>query len=388
MSLKNRLVDWGRRKNAGRVKTSMSGKTYTVNIRFEGSEAIVDLGDTTFVVRSTLPAVERVECNFVVYGLLAMSLTYGAKFKVEAPVTRQMRGVLAELTYAFEVWQIPGLFDPQIELLNVIDEPAAPATSDKIICLSGGLDSTGGAVHAVRDHGFTHGLLIAGADYPTSQSPGYIELRGMVGGLAEKFGLEVVEVETDMRKYRYDWPFLHGLNLGMCLSFLSPHFAMGGIGLDNSAAQDLVRHPWGNTGALAHAMSRPGFPILGFGATEDRVQKLKSVVDFAGPEILRDLSVCWENPEHGYNCGKCTKCIQTRLNFVCAGLEEDLAFDTSIALIDLIDRLPRPQKLKNLRGTFLRTSEFLKYLPDGPLRDRLQPYYAKLKSRLRHSNGI
>lgn len=389
MSLSNRLADWGRRVNASRQKNSMSGKTYTVTVRFDGAEAVVDLGgETSFFLRSSLGPVERRDCNFVVYGLLALSLTYGARFRVEAPVTEDMRDALGELTYAYEIWQIPGLFTPQIELLNVIEAQTPLTDGPKVICLSGGLDSLGGAVHAVRDHGFTHGLLIAGADYPNAQSPGYIELRGRVGGLARTFGLELVEVETDLRKYRYDWLFLHGLNLGMCLNFLAPHCVTGAIGLDNSAVQDLVRHPLGSSGALTQAMSRAGFPILGFGATEDRVQKLASVAAYAGTDLFKDLSVCWENPTQGDNCGVCTKCLQTRLNFVCAGLDEAIAFDTTVPLIDLIDRLPRPRKLKDLRGTVLRTSEFIKHLPEGPLKSRLTPYYETLKAQLKQTNRI
>ncbi len=388
MSLRNRIFDVARQRNARRKHAELIGARHEAHVLFEDGASVVDFGAGRFFLRSAeVTGPSRDNCDFAVFGLLILSLTSGAAFRLNAPVSASMKDALEELSYCFEIWQIPGLFAPQVELTEIVDDVPAGAAG-KIICLSGGVDSTSAAIGAVADHGFSHGLLIAGADYPTADTPGYIELREIVGEIARQVGLSLVEVETDLRKFDYDWSFLHGLNLGMCLSYLSSRFGTGAIAMDNTLAQDLVRHPWGNTGALAQAMSRPSFPILGMGGNTDRVQKIRRIADFGGEKLLRALSVCWENTDRGTNCGHCVKCIQTRLNFVCAGVPEELAFETDQPLESLIGKLPKPSKPKHLRGSVLRTSEFMRYLPDGAVKDAIRPYYREILRKLRHTNSI
>lgn len=388
MSLRSLLVDRVRQRNASRKNRALSGQTHNAYVRFEDGAAVVDFGVGRFFVRSvSVSKRDLVQNDFAVFGLLILSLTSGARFKLHAPVSAGMREVIAQVSYCFEIWQIPGLFEPAVELMEIA-EPPKTTRSGKVLCLSGGIDSTSAAIEAVADHGFTHGLLIAGADYPSAVSPGYIELRDIVADIARQVGLELIEVETDLRRFGYDWSFLHGLNLGMCLSYLSGQFDAGGIAMDNTTAQDLVRHPWGSTAALTKAMSGPHFPMHRFGEDADRVQKLGRISDFGGANLLTSLSVCWANTDRGTNCGYCSKCIRTRLNFLCAGVDESLAFGTEQPLEDLIKTLPEPKKLKDLRGTVLRTSEFMRHLPAGPVRNEIAPYYEALLKRLRKTNLI
>lgn len=371
------------RKSRRRRKTAMTGQTYDVTANWADGIATVRFGSETFTVSSpALVDQDRSEFDFVVYGLMALSMTYGASFRIAAPITPAMQAAYRELRYCFEIWRLPQLYPPRIVFTE--DAPELPPHPDGrvALCLSGGIDSTAAAIHGCARGKITDGLLIAGADYPSSESPGYIELRARVLKTSDALEIPLLEVETDLRKFKYEWELLHGLNLGMCLSFLRPILAGGAIGLDNTLAQDLVRHPWGNTAALAQAMGHPGFPIASLGADLDRVQKTALIGSFTGSDLLSNLAVCWEDTAQGGNCGVCTKCVQTRLNFVCAGLPEEAAFPTKVPLEDLIGTLPEPKKLQSLRGTFLRTSEFTRYLPDGPLRDRLLPYQARLSERI------
>lgn len=361
----------------------MTGQIYEVTAHWEDGVATVAFGPHTFTVSSAaLTDQDRSEFDFVVYGLMALSMTFGASFRVAAPITPGMQAAYREMVYCFEIWRLPNLYRPRLEFTSTAPDLPPHPSGRVAICLSGGIDSTAAAIRGREQGAITDGLLIAGADYPNAESPGYIELRERVQRTSDALEMPLLEVETDLRKFRYEWELLHGLNLGMCLSFLRPVLAGGAIGLDNTLAQDLVRHPWGNTAALAQAMGHPGFRVLGLGEDMDRVQKTALIGSFSKADLLSNLAVCWEDTAQGGNCGVCTKCVQTRLNFICAGLSEDLAFPTDTPLEDLIDTLPEPKKLQSLRGTFLRTSEFVRYLPDGALRNRLLPYQARLAERI------
>lgn len=386
------IQDAVRKFNARRRMPALSRRSFDVSVDWDAhsGRATVHFGSESFFVQSrSLEGCVRQEFDFIIYGLLSLSLTYGARFHVDAPVSQAGASTLSELAYIFEILQIPGLFDADITLRNIVPDATYSAAEGAVgLCLSGGINSTAAAVVEKERLGLTTGVLIAGADYANAQMTGYLELRERVGRLAASLDLAVVEVETDLRKFGFDWSFLHGLNLGMCLSVLSPVLDRGAIALDNTLGQDLVRNPWGNSLALSRAMSSDSFPIEGLCSDFDRVEKTRAIADYKNGVLLPDVSVCWEESSTGQNCGICTKCIQTRLNFVCAGLPEELAFPVGQELLDLVGKLPRPHKAKHLRGTVLRTSEFMKHLPDGELKQKLKPYYALLTSRLRKSNRI
>jgi len=63
-----------------------------------------------------------------------------------------------------------------------------------------------------------------------------------------------------------------------------------------------------------HLLSGGGFEIHTEGAGFTRTQRVALINDY--PEIAAKLRVCWEGPLTGGNCGRCEKCIRTKLNFM------------------------------------------------------------------------
>ena len=137
----------------------------------------------------------------------------------------------------------------------------------------------------------TRGLLIAGADYPSIEHRGFVDLRSRVSNIMQTLGMSLVVVETDIKKLPFNWEMLHSLNLAMCLSYLSPKFVAGGFAMDNTPQQDLARHPWGNSAALCKTMSLGYFPITPLVGELDRVEKIAAIAE-RDPALLRQLSVC------------------------------------------------------------------------------------------------
>jgi len=55
------------------------------------------------------------------------------------------------------------------------------------------------------------------------------------------------------------------------------------------------------------------------------------------------LRVCPGNPGDQPNCGRCEKCLRTRLELLAAGVDETAAFGPSLTPIELWDRaVPQP----------------------------------------------
>lgn len=339
--------------------------------------AQVVAGPYAFVVECPLivPS-DHATVDFAIFGLAILSMSANTGIHVGQPVSRDTVVQIEKLRLAFELWDIAGLGPLQLTFSNIVDSQRQGA-ENKIVCLSGGIDSGYAAIRAKRDLGFTHALLIAGADYPHEGGPAFEQLAARVACISGLIGLEPVILRTSIRNVPFNWEMLHSLTLGMCLNFLAPKFAGGGFALDHTGPQELYIFPWGNSRPLATLLSRPSFPIASFGADEDRLEKLRVIVTEC-PEAADHLSVCWEDRTTGGNCGTCHKCARTRLGFHAMGIDEPAAFPHRPALETLISKWPMPTTAGRYRAMRLIVLELLSHLPHSPYRPYLLDYARRL----------
>jgi hypothetical protein len=75
-----------------------------------------------------------------------------------------------------------------------------------------------------------------------------------------------------------------------------------------------------------------------------RFSRLEKVRDLASwPTAIAALRVCPTRLEDGANCGRCEKCLRTRLELLAAGIDETSAFGPSLTPIGLWDEaVPAP----------------------------------------------
>jgi hypothetical protein len=67
------------------------------------------------------------------------------------------------------------------------------------------------------------------------------------------------------------------------------------------------------------------------------------------PEIAARLRVCWQGPQTGANCGRCEKCVRTKLNFA-ANRQPPLCFDDQLTHAQILGiRAQNPLQLAYLR---------------------------------------
>lgn len=347
------------------------------NITSDGPTAHISAGPYEFFVEcSAIEAGDPQTFDFAVYGLAVLSMSAQMPIHIRQPVSSDTASQFEKLRRAFELWDIEGLAPLQLTFSDVV-EPRPHSSQRKVVCVSGGIDSGYAAIKAKRDLGFTHALLIAGADYHHDGGPAFDELADRVGAICRFIGLELITLRTSIRTVPFNWEMLFTLNLGMCLNFLAPGFAAGGYALDYSGPQELYAFPWGNNRPLAALLSRPSFPIIHFGADEDRWEKLGAILN-EGPGLADWLSVCWEDHMTGGNCGKCYKCSTTRLLFHSFGIDAPAAFPVRPPLEQLIGNWPLPTTAAHFKRAKVRTLELLAHLPDSPFRPDLLEFNRKL----------
>ena len=341
---------------------------------------IAAAGHSFFIESDAVAQGDHGRADFAAFGLAILSMSAGVAIRLDQPVSHGVAGALQRLAQAFDLWQWPGLHPLRLWLPHIAPD-VVPQGDARIICASGGVDSTSSAIEA-RAEGFTHGLLIAGADYPHDSVTAYGELKDRVEAICRTLGLTLIEVRTSLRQAPCNWEMLHTLGLAMCLYFVSPGFRAGGFALDNSLTQDLARHPWGNSAALAWILGSGPFPIHGYGQHRDRIDKLR-LIAAQTPQLVGHLAVCWRDTGSGGNCGACEKCTWTRLALLCCGLDESVAFPAAPPLAEAVRSRSVPARLYNVRGMYVRLVELLWHLPEGPEKALVGAHIIQLRKVMR-----
>ncbi|MDT8344877.1 MAG: hypothetical protein RQ752_10660 [Thermohalobaculum sp.] len=323
-----------------------------------------------------LPPLEVVD--FALFGLAALSMSDNIEITVDQPVSASAARQIAMLAHVYHAFALVNIAPLRLDLTNIVADPSPIATGRKIVCFSGGADSTAGAVEAVTRHGYTHALLIAGADYPSADHPGFIDLRVRVGRMADRLGLGLVTVETDIRALRVNWRMTHALCIAMCLHAHGAVFDAGGFGADTSDLADLVCHPWGMSNGLIDTLGTALLPVDLFNRTLWRPERLARIISH-DPALARDLAVCWVDTRSSGNCGTCQKCLRTRMNLQSLGFDASGMFAQTPDLLATVRALDVPASFTSIRLELSRMSEVHHFMPAGPLRTAVGLHVEQLR---------
>lgn len=325
---------------------------------WNADRAVISVGNKSFFMKSDLVMSQPEIWDFAVFGLAAISSRTNRVIRFDKPVSKSVAESLKKMHYAYQLWCIPSLSPPRIKLNNIVDDPVQLANSEKIICLSGGIDSTSAAISAKVEANYTQALLIAGADYPSAGDPGFSQLRERVYSISTILGLRLTVLETNYRTMSIDWELQHGFLLAMALHYHSANFMEGSYALDIPSICDVVMFPWGNSAALLGLFSTEYLPIKSYASDLHRIEKVKKIYNH-DKEILKSLSVCWSDTSKGSNCGVCNKCQRTRDLFERIGVDTALMFDRLPSENDVKMLNIRLKKNKNPRVALTMSSEWL-----------------------------
>jgi hypothetical protein len=91
--------------------------------------------------------------------------------------------------------------------------------------------------------------------------------------------------------------------------------------------------PMGSHPAVDGSFSSQRLAIIHDGARFSRVGKVRALA--AWPTALAALRVCPEGPADRLNCGRCEKCLRTRLELLAVGVEATDALGPSLTPLEL-----------------------------------------------------
>ncbi|QIK49931.1 hypothetical protein G8C36_06745 [Gordonia terrae] len=206
----------------------------------------------------------------------------------------------------------------------VVEAQTTPASADRasgVGCFfSGGVDSFYSAF--TRSEQITHLIFVHGFDIAIDDAELAAEALQAARAAAAEIGKPLIEVRTTLRSAFGDpleltWGHIyHGAALAHVANALSPH--LGTVIVPSSFRTDQL-HPWGSHPDLDSAWSSSTMTIEHDNVDVGRFQKIRAISDSS--IAMKHLRVCWQNRDGRFNCGRCSKCLRTKLGIEIAGAQ-------------------------------------------------------------------
>ena len=256
--------------------------------------------------------------------LIFHAMGSGRDLHVDGPVSRGLLARLEEFVTSWSLWR-PDLYAPiRLSAAEEIDVPVAPAQrGTAVAACSGGVDSgftiwrhhrelAGRNTRRLKAAVFVHGL-----DIPLNRSREYESAARSAEAAMASIGLPFARVRTNWRERASRvWTMEFGAGLTACLRNWQGDVDSALMGSDEDYAHLVI--PWGTNPITCALLSSPDFEVVWDGGGYGRTAKVEGISDW--PEALDNLRVCWQNASETANCGRCEKCIRTKLNFRALGL--------------------------------------------------------------------
>ena len=290
--------------------------------------------------------------------------------KVHGPISRAFARNIRLLSEAWACWLPEKYSVIEIEADKYLDNRKS-SLSEKIKAVfgdgrgggkalssfSGGADAAftlfrhalnGGGLPEAQRFNIEDVVMVHGFDVGYDNQEGFDALRRAVQPVFDKYEVNCHVVKTNIRNHQVQlWGHSFMAQLSSVLHQFSGGFKYGLVG--SSEPYTNLVNAWGSHPGTDFLLSGDDFEIVHDGAGFSRTEKIFQIGRI---DALSDnLHICWENPEQDRNCGRCEKCIRTKLNFIAAGYEFPRCFDEGLTVEQVQEfRIVSPVILEEFRS--------------------------------------
>ena len=277
-----------------------------------------------------------------VQGVIHRAMSSGEDIIVPGPVSRKFLHNISEYQDAMVAY-FPAIYQ-RIEIVadEILDLPGSGQRPRGIAAFSGGVD---GSFSFLRHRKKLQGEVALPLDAALLIHHRKLDDEEFFSSLARRIKpfVDYVDVKlhlarTNLREViGHDYLHTYGAQLGSALHNYSDRYDYGVIGSSEPYVALIL--PFGSSPVTDHLMSGGAMKVIHDGAGFTRTEKVELVAKH--PVALKTLHVCLAVREGAENCGRCMKCVRTRLNFLAVGVPEVPALPEF--QLSLIDRLRFPQ---------------------------------------------
>ncbi|HYH53495.1 MAG TPA: polysaccharide pyruvyl transferase family protein [Solirubrobacterales bacterium] len=258
---------------------------------------------------------------------LLPAMRAGGALTMDEPVSPRMLRNQREFQAIQRAWSFDWNFgDPPLQEVEVVAPVRAPDSSPPsgrvAAFFSGGVDSF---ATILDNPEITDLIFVRGIDL----LPRLIHQEGLADRVEERLQAAAAELgmplhvcETNARELSdplVPWEAYSPSPLVAVSLFLAPLFERVLIAGDNDYE---TQPPIGSARLVDQLWSTEGLEIVDAGGRFNREQRLARIASH--PVVRRTLRVCWENPDGAYNCGRCRKCMMTKLSLEAIGAREQV----------------------------------------------------------------
>jgi hypothetical protein len=155
--------------------------------------------------------------------------------------------------------------------------------------------------------------------------------------LAEELNLELVIASTNLRHFPTVEGFWNKQLHGACLAAVAHAISRGPTLALVAATFDIANmSAWGSHPVIDPSYSTQRVRMVHECARYSRLEKVRQLVSL--PLVLDHLRVCQVRPEGELNCGRCEKCLRTRLALFATGIQDAGAFGRTLPELDLVEQ--------------------------------------------------
>jgi hypothetical protein len=221
-----------------------------------------------------------------------------------------------------------------------------------VACLSGGVDGLHMLLRNrqlyrpsdpayIREALFVHGFDI-GKRPRRPENEHFRMALALLEPVAAETGLRLTRCRTNLRHLPSKPGFWANRHNGAALAAVGHAATLGPAFLFIGGTYHLANPvPVGSHPSVDGLFSSQRVTVIHDGSRFSRLEKVRELAQW--PTALAALRVCPANISDRPNCGRCEKCLRTRLELLAAGVEETTAFGLSLTPAELWDQaVPQP----------------------------------------------
>jgi hypothetical protein len=287
------------------------------------------------IVGEPLPPAMRI-LDFAAIAMIFRAMRAGQPLHIKGSLSKTLLRHLEEFQDAWVAWRPDEYRHVSVTADSLVDD-AHSETRRGMFAFSGGVDSAFTLLrHLHGDAGLrtvepVGMMFVHGMDIPLEESSGFETAYTANAAVARELDLPLYVVRTNWRSVACrNWEMEYATCLAACLHQFTGLVEFGVFGADEDYSR--LPLPWGSNPVTNPLLGGGALDLQIDGAGYKRTQRVAHVSNF--PEVARHLRVCWKSAGSGRNCGRCEKCVRTKLNFLAVG-RKPICFDDLPSFLDV-----------------------------------------------------
>jgi len=251
---------------------------------------------------------------------LFLAMHTAEKVEVHGRVSRSLLENLEEFIRAWHCWRPTIYHIPELD----VEEPySIQRTENQVVCaFSGGVDACCALFRHVtrlagrRSRPIRNAVLVHGFDIPLADTVALEAAQTSARAIVSSLGVPLHVISTNSYEFCFNWE--DAFYSQAVAAMMASASSCNGCVIGGCEPYSDFPIPWGSNPVTNPLLSSAEFSVTTDGLELGRVDKVKLIAGW--PEARRNLRVCWQAGADGRNCGRCEKCIRTKLEFLCHGI--------------------------------------------------------------------